>query len=98
MNWIYLKRTWAIVGALAFLLGLGGTVVTIDSRYAHSEDVKAVVQTLQKLNDRIDQQTILEVQRRIFELENEYRDKPMPQYVSDEIVFLKAHIKRLEVK
>lgn len=94
------KTTWAVIGAIAFVLGFGGTVIKIDSRYATAEEFQKAVVTLGQLNQRLDEQIIndrrVAFQSRIYALEDRYRGQQMPQSVIDELTFLKTELAKLE--
>ena len=97
-----MKRTWAAMLAIVTLLGIGGTVIGIDSRYAKSEEFQAAVVTLAQINERLDQQIIndrrVSFQTRIYALEDRYRGQQIPESVISELSFLRAELAKLETE
>lgn len=93
---IRLPLVWAGVLALSALLGIGATVISIDDRYAHAEEMKQVVKTIEALNQRIEQQSksdrMLAIQERIWQIQDRYREKPMPVDTLEELRFLQLQL------
>ena len=84
----------AVIGALY------GGLVTIDSRYASARDLAAVHDEVQGINERLDQKIIsdqiAEKQRRIWDMEDRFEFKKMPDGVRQEIRNLQSEIDDLK--
>lgn len=97
-----ITKTWAILLAIVTLLGIGGTVVTIDRRYALATEFQQAVVTLAQINERLDQQIIndrrVSFQTRIYALEDRYRGQQIPESVISELSFLRAELAKLEAE
>ena len=97
-----LKRTWAVLLAIIAILGIGGTVITIDDRYCLASDFQKAVVTLEQINQRLDQQIVndrrVSFQTRIYALEDRYHNTQMPESVISELSFLRAELAKLEAE
>lgn len=106
MSLFSLKATWqkatAIIGALAIIATVVGATVKIDTRYAKSTQIvtmsKAVTFVGIRLDQKIVQDRINDLQDRIWKIEDRYRGKPMPQDAFEAIRQYKKEIRDLERK
>jgi len=101
-----LKATWqkvtAIVGALVIIGSVVGATVRIDTRYAKTTQVYSLTEAVNYVGMRLDQKIIQDrisdLQDRIWKIEDRYRGKPMPQDAIEAIRQYKKEIRDLERK
>lgn len=84
-----------IVTALT-LLGIAfGAYFHIDNRYALAKELQLVEM---RLDQKITNDEILAIQKIIYQLEDQYQDKHMPESVKDDIRDLKQYLEQLKSK
>jgi septal ring factor EnvC (AmiA/AmiB activator) len=88
-----MKKTQIICGIIVALISITGALFAVDQRYAKSGDVKLVSIRLELkiLQDRLN-----EVNDRIWKLEDRYRGQTAPPEVRDEIRQLRKEKEKLE--
>ena len=108
MSIFSLKATWqkvtAIVGALVIIATVVGATVKIDTRYAKQTQIQtqigqvseAVTYVGKRLDQKILQDRINDLQDRIWKIEDRYRGRVMPQDAIEAIRQYRKEIKQLE--
>jgi len=84
-----------ILGLIVAAVAVVSSLFALDGRFAKSKDV---VQLSKRLELKIVQDRADYVQQRLWQIEDRYKDAPMPPTVLEEYRCLKCELKRLQGK
>lgn len=93
-----------VIGTLMGMLWMGVTIsiTFVDSRYAHSANLQQIQQSIQQLDKRLEQKIIQDQvdykQKRVYEIEDRYQNKKIPDEIKQELFDLKNEIEKLKDK
>lgn len=95
-----IKKFKLILASIMLLAGIVTTYHAFDTYVAKAEDIQQIRKSILKLNQRIDKRSDFDaardIQRRIWDLEAEYKkNPPMPESVKREIELLRQDRERL---